>query len=365
LKANGGAPVQSVILPGQLPSGQPILSLLVKRTYVVRPGASCERAAADRKLISGDQHFNDPLNTTVKFESDFVPFKLATDVVLNGRAVAPGGQRVTSLSARVEVGGQAKEVLIVGNRHCRYRAGREPIFTEPEDFTSLELRYEQAYGGVDAFSDPDLPSPYVRNPLGRGFVVLNRKESIENLPLPNLEDPADALTPARLCAGHIKDWEQQPMPQSFGWLQKSWRQRAQFAGVMPGDRALESQLRRIYVGAVPLHQRKLYQATRLPEMDFRFFNGASSGLAIPNLCGDEEIKLTNLHEINPLTFRLPADIPRLGLDIGGGVQVLTPALHTVMIRTEDGEVDLVWRGALPYQGLDWLPELKKMEALVE
>ena len=220
MKANGGAPVQSVILPGQLPSGQPILSLLVKRTYVLRPGASCERAAADRKLISGDQHFNDPLNTTVKFESDFVPFKLATDVVLNGRAVAPGGQRVTSLSARVEIGGQAKEVLIVGNRRCRYRAGREPIFTEPEDFTSLELRYEQAYGGVDAFSDPDLPSPYVRNPLGRGFVVLNRKESIENLLLPNLEDPADALTPARLCAGHIKDWEQQPMPQSFGWRAK-------------------------------------------------------------------------------------------------------------------------------------------------
>jgi hypothetical protein len=53
------------------------------------------------------------------------------------------------------------------------------------------------------------------------------------------------------------------------------------------------------------------------------------------------------------------------LDIGGGAQVLTPALHTVMIRTEDGEVDLVWRGALPYEGLDWLPELKKMEALVE
>jgi hypothetical protein len=93
LKANGGVPVQSIILPGQLPSGQPILSLLVKRTYVVRPGASCERAATDRKLISGDQHFNDPLNTTVKFESDFVPFKLATDVVLNGRTGRTAGHQ--------------------------------------------------------------------------------------------------------------------------------------------------------------------------------------------------------------------------------------------------------------------------------
>jgi hypothetical protein len=28
------------------------------------------------------------------------------------------------------------------------------------------------------------------------------------------------------------------------------------------------------------------------------------------------------------------------------------------------EVDLVWRGALPFPGVDWLPEMKRLVAVV-
>jgi hypothetical protein len=48
-----------------------------------------------------------------------------------------------------------------------------------------------------------------------------------------------------------------------------------------------------------------------------------------------------------------------------GVQEPLVVLHTVMIRMEDRQVDLVWRTAVPYPGPDWLPQMKKMEVLVQ
>src|SRR5258708_17053813 len=81
--------MQKIVLPGQTPQGEHIFGVLVKRTYDIVPGGRCTRATADKKLVPGDVHYDDPINSTVKFESDHVPFKLATDVVLDGRACAP------------------------------------------------------------------------------------------------------------------------------------------------------------------------------------------------------------------------------------------------------------------------------------
>src|SRR5438552_16842464 len=78
--------LRHVVRPGQTPEGQHILGVLVKRTYTVVPGKPCMRAEKDHRLIPGDEHFGDPMNSTVKFETDLLPFKIATDVVLNGTA---------------------------------------------------------------------------------------------------------------------------------------------------------------------------------------------------------------------------------------------------------------------------------------
>lgn len=357
--------IQKVVLPGQTPEGQHILSILHKRTYHIVPGKRCIRADADKKLIPGDVHHGDPMNSTVKFESDFIPFKLASDVVLIGKAYAPRGQAVVKLTASLTVGQRRKDLQVIGDRICHYNPGREPSITDPQPFQTMELRYERAYGGVDVYSSRRSQCAYPRNHLGCGFVVSNTKETVENLRLPNIEDPQNLLTPARICASELQNWESQPIPQSFGWVHKTWQPRASFAGVMPAERALHNELRKIYSALIPPAQRDLYEQTKLQDMDFRFFNGASPGLVFPFLRGDETIRTVNVCPESECWFSLPGDRPRLGLDIGSGLQEPEVVLHTVTLHMEERQVDLVWRAAVPFPGPDWLPEMKKMEMLIE
>jgi hypothetical protein len=357
--------VRKVVLPGQTPDGQHILSVLVKRSYKIIPGKQCARAESDRKLHAGDVYYQDPMNSSVRYESDFVPFKIATDVVLNGRAQAVKGEKIDQFTASLIIGQHRKDILVIGDRVCRYQAGRDPIFSEPEPFTAMEIRYERAYGGVDIWSDPKVPCIYPRNHLGRGYVIKNDKRPIDNLALPNLEDPRNRLIPAMLATRHFVAWERQPMPQSFGWVSKIWRPRSTLAGVMPADRQVEQELRKIYASIVPPAQKELYEQTQLPDMDFRFFNGASDGLALPFLSGDEDVRLINLDPDGEMSFKLPGDRPGIGLDLGGGMEEPPSILHTVMIDVDQRQVDLVWRGAVPYPGPDWLPGMRKMEVAIQ
>jgi len=355
---------QKIVLPGESPLGEPILGVLVKRTYDIVPGGRCARAAADRKIVPADTHYGDPMNSTVKFESDFVPFKLATDVVLHGKAYAPPGQRATKLTVSLAVGQYRKDLLILGDRVARFNGKQAPLFTDPQPFETMELRYERAYGGVDIYSEPKMQCIYPRNHLGRGYVVANIQRSVENLPLPNIEDPANPLKPENLCVGNFQEWERQPAPQGFGWTQKSWLPRAGYAGVMPSQRALEQELRKAYATVVPPGQREAYANAKTKIMDFRFFNGASSGLVLPYLAGDEPITLLNLDPQGRTEFRLPGQRPRVSVDLGQGAQEPPVVLHTVMIRMDERKLDMLWRGAVPYEGLDSFPQMKKLEVLV-
>ena len=83
---------------------------------------------------------------------------------------------------------------------------------------------------------------------------------------------------------------------------------------------------------------------------------------MPYLSGGETIRLRHLTPDGDFMFMLPGETPHMMLDIGFGEKELTPVLHTVSIRMEDLQVDLVWRGAHQYPGIDWLPNMKKLEA---
>ncbi|MCD0460732.1 DUF2169 domain-containing protein [Roseiconus lacunae] len=359
-----GREEQQIVLPGQSPEGQHLLSILLKRTYDLRRGSACVRSEKDEPINPADLFYDDPMNTSVKFESDFCPFKLATDVVLLGKAYAPNQTTTRQMIASLAIGSYQKSLFIVGDRRCQYRRGQAPAISDPLPFESIDLRYENAYGGVDIQTDPALSYPYPRNHLGKGFIVKATKKTLQDLSLPNIEDPNDPLTPDRLAIEEYEHWERQPQPQGFGWYSKYCQPRAKLAGIMPADRATEQELRAMYAEAVPEEQRQQYIEAQIPDMDFRFFSGASPGLVREFLRGDEVISTQGVTLEGEFQFRLPGERPVMSLDIGGGDQQPEVVLHTVQIRMEDRQVDLVWRGAIPYPGLDWLPEMPKMEVLI-
>jgi hypothetical protein len=355
---------EQILLPGQTPAGEYILSVLVKRTYAIRPGQACVRLPVAAKLVKGDKHYGDPRITPVQFESDLLPFKLATDIVVIGKACAPGGQPALELLCAVQAGQVRKEVLVTGDRTCIFQGNTSPRFTEPEPFLEMPVTYDRAYGGVDIRSEPGTSYPYPKNPLGRGFVVSNIREAVDGLALPNIEDPQQRLTPAGIITGQYPRWEHQLMPQGLGWYSKCLYPRALLAGVMPADRPFEEMMRKEYEKAVPEEQREMYRQTRLPDMDFRFFNGASPGLVVPYMNGDEDVALERLAPEERLSFRLAGERPRIEIDIGFGVYSPEVVMHTLTIRSDDRQLDLVWRGCVAYPGPDWLPEMKKLDICI-
>lgn len=352
------------VLPGQMPDGAPILAVLLKRTFDMVPAGTCTLAEEDRPILAGDVFWGDPVTTTVRYESDFIPFKLGTDVVLDGKAYAPGGAPSSGILVTLHVNQVKQSFTVIGDRVAHYVSGGVPTFSDPAPFTSMELRYERAYGGTDVYSDPKCPYPYPRNPLGRGFVVRNTPKSVDNLALPNLEDAAAPLTPGTLCLEDYRAWESRPMPVGFGWFPKTSVPRALLAGIMPGDRATEQELRKAYAQLLSGAERAAYLKHGIRDMDFRFFSGASMGLTFPYLAGGEWIGAEGLTPEGRTHFQLPADRPRIGLDIGEGLSEPEVVLHTVQVRMEDRQVDLVWRGAVPYPGMDWLAEMKKLQVMI-
>jgi len=356
-----GAPQRHIVLPGQAPDGTPILSVLLKRSYRIDAGGLAVQLEHAQPLVPGDRHFGDPMNTTIAHESDHIPFKPATDIVIQANAHAHNNTPVHELTVSVMVGTHRKDIQVIGDRLAKRGPARLPIFTDPAPFTTMPMRYEHAYGGIDVTSDPSMANAYARNHLGRGFVVSDSPAAIDGLELPNIEAPDDRLTPERLSCGHVMHWQRQPMPDGIAWTSKYAQPRASYAGVMPGDRALEAKLRRAYTKAVPAHQQADYAKTALPDMNFAFFNGASRGLVRPYLQPAERLAFRNLHQAGDIITTLPATFPAISLDIGQGPQPGKPAiLQTAMFRLDAMEFDLVWRAAFPYAGPDSLPRLRRL-----
>lgn len=346
--------------------GSPIFSVLVKRTYSIRSGETVVRCEAVDPFVQEDQYYDhgDPEWATVKYESELASYKLATDVVVIGKALAPSGEPVEQLEVSVAVAEHKKTLLVTGDRYCTYRWLRRPLFTDPIPFKEMEIRYERAYGGKDEKSNPKLPFIYPRNPMGTGVVLKNKSEVVDNLTLPNIEDPNDLLTPERLIIDKPERWNLQPLPAGFGWYHRTWYPRCSFVASMPSFIDVDTVLREEELGFVPKGQIVLSRQFKLPSFDVRFNNGASLGLALPYLKGDERIQLTHLTSEGKCDFLLPGDTPQIMLDIGLGENVLKPVLQTVFIRLKEMRVDLIWRGAHEYPGQDWLPEMKKMVAYV-
>jgi hypothetical protein len=349
------------IVPGLDRHGGHIFSVIVKRTYRIVPDGPATRAEVDQPLRAIDHYYDngDPEWSTVQFESELAPCKASTDVVVIGKAYAPRGAAIERMAVGVQVGDRKKVLTLTGNRRCSYREGAAPVFTDPEPFTEMEIRYDRAYGGRDEKSVREIPFFYPRNFMGAGVVLRNVKDAVEGLSLPNVEDPEDLITPERLFIGEPDRWHLQPLRQRTTRIPRALLG-AYPAFIDPGTVTAEERM-----GLLPKNHVALAKQSKLRPNEAQFANGASLGMIFASFKGDEPVVLGRLTPGGVLKFSLPGDEPKIGLDLGQGMQPLDPQLHTVSIRPDDLELDMIWRGAHPYEGYGWLPNMTRLEAEVQ
>lgn len=343
-----------------------VFSVIVKRSYLIKDGEVLQRRETDHELRKIDAYYDngDPEWSVVQFEQELAPFKPLVDVVVIGKAYAPGGEPVQFMTASVQVGKTNKKVMVFGDRYCHFREDADPVFSDPEPFSEMEIRYDLAYGGADEETLPESPLHYPRNFMGKGVVLRNIKKRVEGLLLPNIEDPEDLLTPERVVIGDPERWHLQPIPQGFGWRQRTWYPRSALLGSFPAYTDAGAITPEEKMGYVPLNHIALAKQSRLPTYEALFNNGASLGLYFESLNPFEEFTLQGLTPEGTTRFLLAGDKPEILLDIGRGEQQLESRLHTVSIRPDDGEVDLIWRGAYVYEGYRWWPKMQRLHAEV-
>jgi hypothetical protein len=339
--------------------GRQIVSIHAKVTYRLLPSGACELAAEQAALLNVE---GDRLAEGLPPESDVIPYKAATDLIVMASAHAPRGRPVARLSASIDCGELHRGFLVQGERRCVYRGRGSIAFSRPEAFTTIPLRYERAYGGCDphvvapeprTLSEAMTPHPgiYPRNPAGRGYVVNETRALIDGLLLPNVENPHDPLEPDRLITGSQQRWWRQPLPWSCDWFDLSWYPRSVFLGGVPDflpddDRQVE-EVRR---GYVPGSQNARFRKATLAELfDPRFSDAASPGLVVPFMRGDEAIRLCGLTPEQELVVRLPGQRPRMEVRYarGRGMKTIevTPVPNRVLISTDEMGVYVVWHGA--------------------
>jgi hypothetical protein len=331
-------------LPWQDAQGAARLSAIVKATFTIGNPADVgltRLPLCTSDVISPDQP------QTIRFESDLVPFKPRTDVVLAGRAYAPGGKPVPQLVAGLRVGELRYGVAVFGDRTWQWRGVAPPTISDAEPFTSMDLVYERAFGGIDGPG-----SMYCKeNLVGTGFIGKKTRERVNGLRLPNLEDPRDV----------IRAWDHHPRPVGLGFYGRGWMPRLAYAGTYD--------------------EKYLKERHPLPPADFsyRFFNGAHPDLQVEGyLRGDEEVVLVNVCPHDPdVRFRLPGIVPRITVSRwtvppepwieehrgpDGSLptalplvdETVTPVLDTLVFIPDEGIFYEVFRGVCRLSSLDSL-----------
>ena len=300
----GASPFATWTLPFQLKPGQDALVVVVKATCDLGPdGRVTVREEADPP--SGDVHEGDDPMRTVRYPSDFVPFKPRADVLLTGHAHAPAGAPATQVTFRFghRKNGFERRVVVRGERRWM-KAGVKLAPTDPRPFKKVPLVYERAFGGPG----------FDRNPVGIGA---------GSDALPQLEDPARPIE----SPGDTAE------PVCFAGVPQLW----------PG--------RWGKLGTFDVAWKKSRWPWLPDDADLTLFQAAPAAQQLDHLAGDEPFELAGVHPAAPvIAGRLPGVRPRCFAqktsDAGGDFHEVVLRLDTVTFDADGMRVHLVWRGAI-------------------
>jgi hypothetical protein len=300
--------------------GAEVWLVVVKATFAITAGGETILADEQVPIVKAPEYWGKAGQSSLRYDSDLVPTKEATDVLLHGRACAPPGRRVTEVDVDLRIGPVAKRLRVFGRRFWT-AVGPDLLLSRPAELESLPLMYEVAFGGIDVKAAPGERRGEVRNPIGVGFAAA--PETLKDTVAIAVEYP-DSL---------VKSPEDRPPPAGFGPIPREWSPRTELAGTY--DEAWEESRRPL----VPL------------DFQDRFYQCAPEDQQVrPYLRGGEPVQVTNTTAQGQLSFTLPRVSLGFETKIGGGVVHHHATLHTVVIESDVPRAILVWQTALPCHG---------------
>lgn len=315
----GDAPFLVGTASWQLLPPQDSLIVVVKTTADIVPDEAA-RLRAEPDVLTGELRYDDDAAASAIYPSDYALFKPRADVVMVGRAYAPGGS-ATAMSVALRFGHPEgrieKRITVVGDRLWQ-RGLTSASPGEPEPFSEMPLVYERAFGGPK----------HGANPWGRGHG--------DGLEMPNLElsgklvsSPSSKLAPAcfaPLAFDHPARWKK------LGHYDRSW-----------------------------LQHRWPYFAE---DFDWSFFQDAPVDQQLAYLRGDEPFEADGVHpQLATVRGRLPGRVPRcfwlprVTSDRAAALASIALNLDTAVLDFGAQVVHLLWRGAIPVSADD-APEIR-------
>lgn len=307
--------------------------LIVKQSYHLDREFRLQQSPEQEPLNFTDRCFGDVNVTSLRYPSDLVAYKPATDVIVIADAFAPMGKPATGWQVSVQVGPVRKSLDVTGPREWQRKLRRWKL-TEPEPVARVPLRYELTYGGEHPGPDNTIVTDE-RNPLGRGFV--HPDHSSWDVPIP---------APQILASGDVLDDDpfRQHEPAGLGPVPPAWIPRRALGGTYDDD----------WLARTWPHWAKDY--------DFAFHNSAAQRMKSKGfLQGGERVHLIGLHpEQREISFDLPGNpvIAHL-IDHEDGRRMVRLNLDTVYIDMLDAEpedclISLTWRLAFLEDQVKWL-----------
>lgn len=140
----------------------------------------------------------EPVKTDLgEFDGD-TPFrKQGVDLMLLGKAYPQPGGASNHARVTLQAGDVSYSMEVFGERRWQ-RSGEQLSVSTAASFQSIDLTWENAYGGKCPVETGEMPYHY--NPLGKGFYLSD--ETAENGLLANIED----------IDNPVRSWEDQPVP---------------------------------------------------------------------------------------------------------------------------------------------------------
>lgn len=298
-------------------------TFLLKATFRIEQGRLVPEQV-QQPVTLGDEHYDEPTNSSVRLESDLCPLKSGTDMFVVGHAIAPNLQPARHWEVSFQISGDwgkhQKTLRVTGPREWRKTLLGWRL-TEPEPVQQVLMQYEHAYGGRFQL-DKDTELRFDYNPFGKGYAPAELQKRVDSISAPQIESPD--VTFESISATSF--------PQGFGPICKAWKSRTDIAGT--------------------------YDQTwldndwpHLPEdFDFDFYMAAHPDMQLKDryLSGDEVVEITGM-SVQPIRFQLPeyqiaAFFTSADEDVPAG-NIMD--CDTLCIDTAAMTATLVWRIATP------------------